>query len=185
MASTSDFRNGMTLVLDGEIFTLVEFQHVKPGKGVAFVRTRLKNLKTGAVLDRTFRSGDKVEDIRLEKRSMQYLYRDGAFYCFMDNENYEQYELSADAVGEATRFMQENTEVSVLVHGNQPISVELPYFVELKISETDPGLRGDTATGGTKPATLETGLVVQVPLFINEEDVLKIDTRTGEYVERA
>jgi elongation factor P len=185
MVSTSEFRNGMVLRIDGQLFFMVEFDPFKPGKGAAVVRTRLKNVRTGATLDRTYRSGDKVDDVRLERRKMQYLYRSDDIYIFMDSETYDQMELAADVVGDATRYLKENNIVDVLVAENNAINVELPIFVELAVTQTDPGLRGDTATGGSKPATLETGASVQVPLFVEKGNVLKIDTRTHTYVERA
>ncbi len=182
--STSDFRKGLKIELNGEPFLMVDFQHVKPGKGGAFVRTRLKSLVTGNVIDKTFRSGEKVETPDVEERTMQYLYPEGEDYTFMDNETYEQIVISKDAIGEAVRFLKENTDVNILFHNQKPIGVELPTFVELEVVKTDPGVKGDTASGGSKPATLETGAVVQVPLFIKEGDVLKIDTRDGSYIER-
>jgi len=185
MVSTSEFRNGMVLRIDGQLFFMVEFDPFKPGKGAAVVRTRLKNVRTGATLDRTYRSGDKVDDVRLERRKMQFLYRSDDIYIFMDSETYDQMELVEDVVGDATRYLKENNIVDVLVAENNAINVELPIFVELAVTQTDPGLRGDTATGGSKPATLETGASVQVPLFVEPGDVLKIDTRTHTYVERA
>jgi elongation factor P len=184
MADTTDFRNGFTMLLDNALVSIVEFQHVKPGKGSAFVRTKLKNVQTGAVLDRTFRSGDKVEEVRLEKRQMQYLYAEGDTYHFMDTETYEQLAIPASLVGEGAGFLKENEMTYVLIALEKPIGIELPKFVELKVAHTEPGMRGDTATGAVKPATLETGAVVNVPLFVNQGDVLRIDTRTGEYVER-
>ena len=184
MAATSEFRNGMVIRLEGELFTIVEFQHVKPGKGMGFVRTRLKNVRTGAVLDRTFRSGDNVEEVRLERREMQYLYRSDDLLYFMDTETYEQVSISADMAGDAVLFLKEGDTASVLMDGDTPVGVEVPYFVELKVVETEPGVRGDTATGGSKPARLETGLVIQVPLFVEKGDVVRIDTRTREYIER-
>ncbi|MDE2741025.1 MAG: elongation factor P [Gemmatimonadetes bacterium] len=184
MADTTDFRNGFTMSLDGELFSIVEFQHVKPGKGSAFVRTKLKNTKTGAVLDRTFRSGDKVEQVRLEKRQMQYLYSDQGLYYFMDLDTYDQIPVSAETVGTASTLLKESENAFLLIAGEEIVSVELPNFVALVVTHTEPGVKGDTATGAVKPATLETGYVVQVPLFINKGDRLKVDTRTGEYVER-
>jgi len=184
MVTTSEFRNGMVIRLEGELFTIVEFQHVKPGKGMGFVRTRLKNVRTGAVLDRTFRSGDQVEEVRLERREMQYLYRSDDLLHFMDTETYEQVSISADLAGDAVLFLKEGDTASVLMDGDTPVGVEVPYFVDLKVVDTEPGVRGDTATGGSKPAKLETGLVVQVPLFVEEGDVIRIDTRTREYIER-
>jgi len=185
MADTTHFRNGFTMILDGEIFSIVEFQHVKPGKGGAFVRTRLKNFQTGAVIDRTFRSGDKVEEVRVEKREMQYLYSEVELFHFMDLETYDQIGVSRNTVGKAADLLKENESAFVLTARGQVIGVELPNFVHLAVTHTEPGVRGDTATGAVKPATLETGAQVSVPLFVNEGDVLKIDTRTGEYVERA
>jgi elongation factor P len=184
MADTTDFRNGFTMALEGAIYEIVEFQHVKPGKGVAFVRTKLKNVETGAVLERTFRSGDKVDDVRIEKREMQFLYREGDTYHFMDSETYDQTAISRAVIGDGADLLLENGNAFVLVTDGRTIGVELPNFVELKVTHTEPGVRGDTATGATKPATLETGAVVSVPLFVNEGDALRIDTRTGEYVER-
>ena len=184
MADTTDFRNGFTMSLDGELFSIVEFQHVKPGKGSAFVRTKLKNTKTGAVLDRTFRSGDKVEQVRLEKRQMQYLYSDQRLYYFMDLDTYDQIPVSAEIVGTASTLLKESENAFLLIAGEEIVDVELPNFVALAVTHTEPGIKGDTATGAVKPATLETGYVVQVPLFINKGDRLKVDTRTGEYVER-
>jgi elongation factor P len=185
MADTTNFRNGFTMLLDGDLLQIVEFQHVKPGKGGAFVRTKLKNVQTGAVLDRTFRSGDKVDEVRLEKREMQYLYQDGQFYNFMDLETYEQIVVDAATVKGAASMLKENENAFVLTALGKPIGVDLPNFVELRVAQTDPGMKGDTATGAVKTATLETGHQVQVPLFINEGDVLRIDTRSGEYSERA
>jgi elongation factor P len=184
MADTSNFRNGFSLLLEGNLFVIVEFQHVKPGKGTAFVRTRLKNLQTGAVLERTFRSGDKVEEIRVEKREMQYLYLEGDNFQFMDLQTYEQLGVAKALMGSVAPFLRENNNAFVLIAQDKPIGVELPKFVELRVAHTDPGVKGDTATGAVKPATLETGAVVSVPLFINQGDALKIDTRSGDYVER-
>lgn len=184
MANTTDFRNGFTMELEGTIFTIAEFQHVKPGKGNAFVRTKLKNIKTGAVIDRTFRSGDKVDEVRVEKREMQFLYADSEAFNFMDLESYEQLSVPADQIGDAAKLLKENDNAFILIVEDKPIGVELPNFVILEIKHTEPGIKGDTATNATKPATLETGVVVMVPLFVNQDDVLKIDTRTGEYVER-
>jgi len=185
MYSTPDFRKGLKIELNGEPFVIVEFQHVKPGKGGAFVRTTLKSLITGNVLDKTFRSGEKVDKPDLEEKAMQYLYESDGQYHFMDSETYEQLFLSEDQLGESRYYLQENVEVEVLFHNGKAIGVEVPIFVELKVAKTEPGVRGDTASGGRKPAVLETGMTVQVPLFINEGDVLRIDTRTGKYIERA
>jgi elongation factor P len=184
MVSTSEFRNGMVLRIDGELLVMVEFDPYKPGKGAAVVRTRLKKVKTGAVIDRTFRSGDKVDDVRLERRKMQFLYKSDDIYFLMDNQTYDQFELTAETVGDAVRYLKENEVVDVLVTENGALSVELPIFVELAVAKADPGLRGDTVSGSTKPAVLETGASVQVPLFVERGDVLKIDTRTDAYVER-
>ena len=185
MIPTSQFRNGLKVELDGEPFIIVEFQHVKPGKGGAFVRTRLKSLKSGLVQDRTFRSGEKLQRPDLEERKMQYLYQDEGQWHFMDTATYEQIFLTAGQLGDEKHYLQENVIISALFHKGQPMGVQLPIFVELTITKTDPGFRGDTATGATKPATLETGFVVQVPLFLNEGERVRIDTRTGEYNERA
>ncbi|HEX9860779.1 MAG TPA: elongation factor P [Nitrospirota bacterium] len=184
MISTADFRNGAKLELDGEPFIIIEFQHVKPGKGGAFVRTKIKSLKSGNVIDRTFRSGEKLESPNLEEKTMQYLYATGEEYFFMDNETYEQQPLSAAQLGESKNWLKENMEIKVLYHNGNPIGVEVPMFVELKVTYTEPGVKGDTASGGTKPATLETGAVVKVPLYMEEGEVIKVDTRTGEYIER-
>ena len=181
--TTNDLKNGMTLNLPEGLYQVVEFQHVKPGKGGAFVRTKLKHMRLGKVIDNTFRSGEKVELVEYEDKHMQYLYKDDRYH-FMDTETYEQLSLSADEVGEARDYLKENIEVDVLYIDGSPTAVEVPNFVELAVARTDPGVRGDTAQGGTKPATLETGVVVQVPLFLNEGDVVKVDTRTGEYLGR-
>lgn len=186
MATTADFRNGMTIQLDGALYTITYFQHVKPGKGGAFVRTKLKNVLTGAVLEKTFRAGERVDEVRLEHRPVQYSYTDGQLYYFMDQQTFEMIPLSASVIGEdQLKYLKENMECEGLVHNDRIISVELPYFVELEIVETDPGVRGDTAQGGTKPAKLETGAVVQVPLFLEEGDVIRVDRREDKYIERA
>lgn len=184
MASTADFRNGMTLVVEGDLYTIVEFLHVKPGKGGAFVRTKLKSVRTGRVVDRTFRAGESITKARIDRREMQYLYRSGDQFFLMDTSTYEQIPISADMVGDTAKFLAENTNVQVLFHDHQVIGLELPIFVELRVKETDPGVRGDTASGGSKPAKLESGAVVQVPFFIDVNDVIKVDTRKGIYVER-
>ena len=184
MASTTDFRNGLVMKIDNELWSISEFQHVKPGKGGAFVRTKLKNLKTGRVIDRTFKSGEKVEDVRIERKQVQYLYQGDNEYIFMDINSYEQFSIMEDVVGDAVNFLKEAMVVDVAFNGDIPLGVELPIFVELVVESTDPGVKGDTASGGTKPATLETGAVVQVPLFLEEGTLVKVDTRTGEYVER-
>lgn len=184
MADTSNFRNGFTMKLDGDLWSIVEFQHVKPGKGGAFVRTRLKSISSGNVIDRTFRSGDKVEDVRIEKREMQFLYSEGETFHLMDSETFEQIGVERALIGEAADLLQENEKTFVLVAEERTIGVELPNFVEIKVKHTEPGVKGDTATGAVKPATLETGAIVSVPLFVNQGDTLKIDTRTNSYVER-
>ncbi len=185
MISVNDFRNGVTIELDGQIFVVVEFLHVKPGKGAAFVRSKLKNVETGGVTERTFRAGEKVERAHLERRDMQFLYRTADDFTFMDNESFEQVILSAADLGDQALYLKEEMMVTAVRHKDRMIGVDLPNSVELTVTETDPGIRGDTASGGSKPAKLETGLVVQVPFFINEGDVLRIDTRTGQYIERA
>lgn len=181
--STAEFRKGLKIEVDGIPYTIVDFQHVKPGKGGAFVRTRLKHLRLGTVVDRTFRSGEKVELVDFEAKPMQFLYRDDRFH-FMSLETYEQVSLAPEEVGEAVSYLKENLEVEVLYLNGAPFAVQLPTFVELRVVRTEPGVRGDTASGGSKPATLETGAVVQVPLFIEEGDVVRIDTRDGSYIER-
>jgi elongation factor P len=181
---TSQFRNGLKIELDGEPFTMIFFQHVKPGKGGAFVRTKVKNLKTGRVLDRTFRAGERVEEADVEERTMTYVYQEGENLVFMDTSSYEQIPFTPAQVGDARKFLKENLEVSVVFWRGQPIGLELPSFIEASVTQCDPGMKGDTASGATKPATLETGAVLQVPLFIKEGDVLRVDTRSGEYVER-
>jgi elongation factor P len=186
VATTADFRNGMTLNMDGTLFTILWFQHHKPGKGNTVVRSKLRNVLTGAVLEKTFRAGERIDEVRLEHRPMTYSYSDGHFYHFMDAQTYEDVPLSAEVIGEdQLKYLKEGMEVDGLVHGDNVISVELPFFVILAITQTDPGVRGDTATGGTKPATLETGAVVQVPLFLNEGDVIRVDRREDKYMERA
>lgn len=184
MADTSDFRNGMILDLDGAFWTIVEFQHVKPGKGGAFVRTRIKNLLTGQVKDQTFRGGERVTVVRVERRPYQYLYQSGGMYYMMDKSTYEQIPLPETMLADAKGYLKENIDVDILMNGDAPLLIELPTFVELEVKSTEPGLRGDTAQGGSKPATMETGLVVQVPLFVEQGDKLRIDTRTGKYVTR-
>ena len=184
MADTSDFRNGMILEYEGAYYQIVEFLHVKPGQGGAFVRTTLKNVRTGSVIDRTFRAGEKLTEARLERTPFQYLYSDGSSYHFMNTETFDQITIPAEGVEPEKGYLKENLTVVMLMKDGAPVSLEIPTFVELSVRSTDPGLRGDTATGGSKRATLETGLVVQVPLFIRIGDVLKVDTRTGEYVER-
>ena len=179
-----DFRNGLTIEWEGGVYQVVEFQHVKPGKGAAFVRTKLKNIKSGGVVEKSFRPTEKFEQAHIERSDMQYLYADGEMYNFMDNETYEQIALSADQVGDSLKFVKENDNVKMLSHGGEVFAIEPPISVELEVTETEPGVKGDTATGATKPATVETGAVVYVPLFVEQDDVIKIDTRTGEYLSR-
>lgn len=185
MISSNDFRNGVTIELEGGVWQIVDFQHVKPGKGAAFVRAKMKNVKTGAVVERTFNAGEKVPKAHVDNRQMQYLYESDGMYNFMDNETFEQISMGKDQLGDAMNFLKENMSIGVLFFQGVVIGIDLPYSVELEVVETDPGIRGDTATGGTKPAKLETGYVVRVPLFINIGDVLRVDTRNGEYLERA
>lgn len=181
---TSQFRNGLKLELDGEPFVITYFQHVKPGKGGAFVRTKVKNLLNGRVLDRTFRSGEKADEADVEEKRMQYLYADGEDLVFMDTQTYDQMPLPREVLGDAVKWLKENIEVDVLFWRGKPVNIELPAFIEAVVTQCDPGLKGDTASGATKPATLETGAVVQVPLFIKEGETLRVDTRSGAYVER-
>ncbi|MEG1560291.1 MAG: elongation factor P [Clostridia bacterium] len=184
MIMAGDFRKGMTVEIDGSVWAIADFQHVKPGKGAAFVRTRLKNVMTGAVLERTFNPTDKYPDARIETKEMQYLYSDGDLYYFMDIETYEQIGLNFDKVEDAINFIVENQNVTMKFYKEKPFSVAPPNFVELTITDTEPGVKGDTATNSTKPATLETGYKINVPLFVNEGDKIRIDTRTGDYMER-
>jgi len=185
MISTNEFKTGTTIELDNDIYAVVDFQHVKPGKGSAFVRSKLKNVRTGAVIERTFNAGEKIPKARLDRREMQYLYGDGDSYNFMDNSTYEQIAMTKEGLGDAVKYLKENMNLHLLFFNGQVIGVELPNTVELEVVETDPGIKGDTASGGSKPAKLETGAVVQVPFFIEVGDVLQIDTRTGNYVKRA
>ncbi len=184
MISTSEFKTGMTIEFDGDLFVIVEFQHVKPGKGAAFVRTKLKNIKTGGVTERTFRAGEKVDRAIMERKEMQYMYDSGDDLFFMDTETYEQITIDRERLGNDVKYLKENTNISVVFYREQIVGIELPFFVELAVVETEPGIKGDTASGGSKPAKVETGAVVQVPFFINVGDVLRIDTRSGEYMER-
>jgi elongation factor P len=185
MATTADFHNGMTVSIDGDLYQLVYFQHVKPGKGGAFVRTKLKNVQSGAVIDRTWTAGEKVDEVRLERRPVTYTYHDGHLYHFMDQQTFDDIPINAEVIGEEQlKYLKENTECTGLVHDGTVISVELPFFVELEIVETDPGVRGDTAQGGTKPAKLETGAVVQVPLFVEQGERIRVDRREDKYLER-
>ena len=185
MATTNDLKNGMTLDLDGQLWNVVEFQHVKPGKGPAFVRTKLKNVLSGKVVEKTFNAGVKVEVAILEKREMQYLYRDATGYVFMDNTTYDQISISDETVGESSNYLLENMEVIVAIHEGNPLYVELPPSVPLKITYTEPGLQGDRSSAGSKSATVETGITIQVPLFIKQDEVVLVDTRTGDYLGRA
>ncbi|MBI5855892.1 MAG: elongation factor P [Nitrospirae bacterium] len=184
MISTADFRNGTRLEIDGDPYYIVEFQHVKPGKGGAVVRTKLKNYRTGSVVDRTFRSGERFAEPDLEERDMQFLYASGESYTFMDTETYEQFAYDKNQLGENADLLKEDMTAKILVYHHKPIAVELPIFVELKVVDADPGIRGDTASGGTKPAKVETGATIKVPLYLEIGEVIKIDTRTREYVER-
>ena len=184
MISAGDFRNGITLEMDSNVWQIIEFQHVKPGKGAAFVRTKLKNVKSGGVIEKSFRPTEKFPAARIDRLDMQYLYQDGDLYYFMNNETYDQIALSAEVIGDALKFVRENDVCKICSHNGSVFSVEPPMFAELKVTETEPGFKGDTATGATKPATVETGAVVYVPLFVSEGDVIKIDTRTEEYLSR-
>jgi elongation factor P len=184
MISTTDFRNGVRLAIDGEPYYIVEFQHVKPGKGGAFVRTKLKSYKTGNLIDRTFRSGERFEEPDLEEREMQFLYAAGNTYTFMDTDTFEQFTYEKKQLGENADLLKEDMVAKILVHEHQPIAVELPIFIELKVVDADPGVRGDTASGGNKPAVVETGAVIKVPLYLEVGETIRIDTRTREYVER-
>ncbi len=183
--STNDLRNGMTLNLPEGLFNVVEFQHVKPGKGGAFVRTKLKNQRTGAVIERTYRADEKLEQAIIDKREMQFLYRDGGDYVFMDTTSYEQLQVETGLLGDAANYLKEGDDAVIEFFGSEIVGVELPAAVELTIAETEPGLQGDRVSGARKPATLETGLVIQVPLFVNPGEKVKVDTRTGEYLTRA
>ena len=183
--STNDLRNGMTLNLPEGLFSVVEFQHVKPGKGGAFVRTKVKNLRNGAVIERTYRADEKLEQAIIDKREMQFLYRDGGEYVFMDNSSYDQLQVETGLLGDAANYLKEGDDAVIQFYGDEIVGVELPAAVELTVTETEPGLQGDRVSGARKPATLETGLVIQVPLFINPNEKIKVDTRTGEYLTRA
>lgn len=185
MISTNEFKTGLTIQYDDNIWRVIEFQHVKPGKGAAFVRSKLKNLRTGAVQDKTFRAGEKMEAAHIENKTMQYLYDNAGSHVFMDSETYEQLEIPQEQITDALKYMKENMLVDIMMFGNEVLGVELPTKVELKVVETEPGIRGDTTSGGSKPATLETGAVVTVPLFVNKDDVLIVNTSEGTYVSRA
>ncbi|MEG0570662.1 MAG: elongation factor P [Oscillospiraceae bacterium] len=184
MISAGDFRNGVTFDMDGDVYQIIEFQHVKPGKGAAFVRTKIRNVISGAVVERTFNPSDKFESAFVERRVMQYLYKDEALYYFMDLETFEQEPIDESKIGDSSRFLKENSEVKILSYKGSIFGVELPFFVELIVEQTDPGFKGDTATNATKLAVLETGAEIRVPLFIDEGQMVRIDTRTGEYMER-
>ena len=184
MISAGDFKNGVTVEIDGNIYQILEFQHIKPGKGAAFVRTKLKNIISGGVVEKTFRPTEKFPKAHIDRKDMQYLYRDGDLFNFMDVETYDQIALNEDVVGDSLKFVKENEVVKICSHNGNVFSVEPPLFVELAITETEPGFKGDTAQGATKPATVETGAIVMVPLFVEQGDVLKIDTRSGEYLSR-
>jgi len=185
MISAGDFRNGVTFDIDGNVFQIIEFQHVKPGKGAAFVRTKVRNVISGATTERTFNPSDKFPTAFVERKEMQYLYSDGGLYYFMDNETYENVPIGKDKLGDSFRFIKENMDVKVLSYKGNVFGVEPPNFVELQVTQTDPGFKGDTATNVTKPGVLETGAEIRIPLFINEGDMIRVDTRTGEYMERA
>ena len=185
MATTNDLKNGMTLNLDGQLWNVIEFQHVKPGKGGAFVRTKMRSVLSGKVVEKTFNAGVKVEVAQVDKRNMQYLYRDGEDFMFMDSTNFDQISISKQTVGDAVDYLLENAEVVVAIHEGNPLFIELPASVELKITYTEPGLQGDRSSGGTKPATVETGITIQVPLFIKQDEKVLVDTRTGAYLGRA
>ena len=184
MISAGEFRNGVTFELDGNVFQIVEFQHVKPGKGAAFVRTKLKNVITGGVVEKTFRPTEKMPKAHIERKDYEYLYSDGDLFYFMDQETYEQMPLNGDQLGDSLKFVKENMVVKVLSYKGNVFGIEPPTFVELEVTETEPGFKGDTSTGATKPATLETGATIMVPLFVNQNDFIRVDTRTGEYMER-
>lgn len=184
MISAGDFRNGITVEIEGNVYQIIEFQHVKPGKGAAFVRTKLKNIKSSGVIEKTFRPTEKFPQARIDRVDMQYLYSDGDLYHFMDINTYEQIALNTDTIGDALKFVKENEMVKICSHNGSVFAIEPPLFVELQITETEPGFKGDTATGATKPAVVETGATVYVPLFVEQNDTIKIDTRTGEYLSR-
>lgn len=184
MISAGDFRNGRTFELEGNVFQIVEFQHVKPGKGAAFVRTKLKNIINGGVVERTFRPTEKFEEAHIDRKDMAYSYGDDDFYHFMDNETFDMIDIAKSEIEEQMKFVKENDVCRIMSYKGNIFGVEPPTFVELAITETEPGFKGDTATGATKPATLETGAVIQVPLFVNDTDIIRVDTRTGEYMER-
>ncbi|MFO7952366.1 MAG: elongation factor P [Bacillota bacterium] len=185
MISTNDFQTGLTIEFEGELYSVLEFQHVKPGKGAAFVRSKLKNLRSGSIIEHTFRAGEKVPKAHLERKEMEYLYRDEDFFYLMDLETYEQLSMPVGDIGSGAKYLKENDRLNIVMYGDEVIGVDLPVTVTLQVTDTEPGIKGDTASGASKPATLETGLVVQVPIFINSGDLVKVDTRSGEYIERA
>lgn len=184
MASTADFKNGLTIEFDGQVYQIIESQHVKPGKGGAFVRTRMRNMRNGSVLERTFRAGEKIEIARIERRALQFLYHTGDDYVFMDNESFDQMTLEESQLGPQVKFLKDNLDVMIITHNGNILGVELPDTIEARVVQTDPGLKGDTASGGSKPATIETGAVITVPLFVNEGDMIRVDTRSEKYIER-
>jgi elongation factor P len=184
LISTNDFNTGLTIELDGEVYQVIDFQHSKSGRGSAFVRTKLRNIEEGYVINKTFKAGEKVETAHVDKKKMQFLYWDGSDYIFMDNDTYEQFHLDEEQLGDKVKYLKENMELEISLYQKRPIDIDLPTFVELKVESTPPGIKGNTVSGGSKPATMETGLVVQVPLFINEGDIVKVDTRSDEYIER-
>ena len=184
MISAGEFKNGVTIEVDGDLYVIIDFQHVKPGKGAAFVRTKLRGIVNGGIVERTFRPSEKMPRAHIDRKDMQYLYSDGELFHFMDTESYEQTAINASQIGDTLRYVKENEMVKILSHNNNVFGIEPPMFVELAITDTEPGFKGDTATGATKPATVETGATVQVPLFISSGEVIKIDTRTGEYLGR-
>jgi elongation factor P len=184
MISSNDFKTGLTIIIDGNLMQVVEFLHVKPGKGAAFVRTKLKNVETGQVIEKTFRAGEKVESAHLERREMQFLYTDGSEYTFMDNQSFEQIGVTKAQIGEQVKYLKENMNVNILFHGDKIIGVDLPLHVELRVVDTPPSEKGNTASGGTKPATLETGAVVNVPFFVDVDTVIRVDTRNNQYLDR-
>ena len=184
MISTNEFKTNVTVTIDGDAWQVVEFQHVKPGKGAAFVRAKMRNMCTGAVVERTFNAGERLPKAHIDRRAMQYLYESDGNYVFMDNETYEQSELTKEQLGNAINFLKENMDAKIMIYNGRVIGVDLPNTVELTVVKTDPGIRGDTATGGSKPATLETGYIIQVPFFVNQGDTIRVDTRTGEYMSR-
>lgn len=185
MISTSDFKNGIAIIVDGLLYQIIWFQHIKPGKGGAFVRTKLRNMRTKAIVDKTFRAGEKLEDAFIETKKLQYTYSSGGTYFFMDTQTYEELTISEEGLKNEKKFLKEGIEVTALYHKDQIVDINLPVFIKLKVEHTEPGIKGDTARAANKPATLETGAIIQVPLFVNISDIIKVDTRTGEYVERA